>query len=281
LFAKADSQRRVLLALKDTEDQKVLQTFINFNFGEKIHCMTAADGVAATSKIQYQSFHCIVADLDLPKKSGEALLGSIRNSGLNNQTPVILIKDKQAPDFESEFSGVDFFDRPLDGSRFLMLIGKTLRLGKGDQKLCASLINFVTAGVQNFFAAYRERPLEAAGPFVGLASLMTDDLCSLVTLKSADSEIQLVVSFSSSVLSEMRSELQFLKFVDSQNIAQSLLVFTFQRVLKSYSEFFNLRPQIEIASKETLLHLEEKEVIFVELRDDLEPGVKVFVLRGE
>jgi two-component system chemotaxis response regulator CheY len=93
-----------------------------------IDAVTLARSAEAAGTFQEEKFDVIVVDLGAPTADGNALVKKIRSSGLNQNTPIVMISGDQRPGALAEGfqAGASFFAyKPIDRTRLMSLIRAT------------------------------------------------------------------------------------------------------------------------------------------------------------
>ncbi|MCB0390141.1 MAG: response regulator [Bdellovibrionales bacterium] len=135
----------ILLADDDKELLELYESFLDMHFGESVKVLTVEDGVEATNKLPFQAFDLIITDLNMPKKSGHAFIQAVKESQMNEHTPILVITGED-PDGINE-QKITILLKPLNQTKFIEVVANQLKLGKTDQRVAADLLNtFIDSG---------------------------------------------------------------------------------------------------------------------------------------
>ncbi len=113
------------------EDEKELRELIVLCFqGENIEIDTAANGLAALSKLEHNSYDAILSDLRMPEKSGFDLLTEIKQKNIH--TPVVIISafaDKPTLLSALRLGALDFIEKPFDRAELITVVFRAIEIG--------------------------------------------------------------------------------------------------------------------------------------------------------
>lgn len=129
--------RKVLVVEDDREIRKLLSDFLSENDFE---VSDAADGNAASDLLANNIYDIVLMDMMLPFKSGDVLIGELRDSKdpKKSRTPVIVLSAKTMKDTRLEvlkMGADDYIIKPFDLDEVLVHIQVVLRRsGAGDTK---------------------------------------------------------------------------------------------------------------------------------------------------
>lgn len=136
----------ILLADDDRELVELYESFLDMHFGDAVKVLKAEDGVEATNKLPFQAFDLIITDLNMPRKSGQAFIQAVRESQMNEHTPIVVITGEDSTDVDPQ--KVTILLKPLDQKKFIDVVANQLKLGKTDQRVAADLLNtFIESGL--------------------------------------------------------------------------------------------------------------------------------------
>lgn len=136
----------VLLAEDDTELLDLYESFLEMHFGEDVKIIKAEDGLEATNKLPFQAFDLIITDLNMPKKTGFAFIQAVKESQMNEHTPILVITGEDSQNIDKQKMTVLL--KPLDQTQFISTVANQLKLGKTDQRVAADLLNnFIDSGL--------------------------------------------------------------------------------------------------------------------------------------
>ena len=126
----------------EPEIRQTMQSVIENHFGTKARVIQAENGLEATSKINCQVFDCIITDLNMPKKEGEAFISSVRQNTFNGSTPVIILSGiEKGKRVAEHFKFVYFIAKPCQFDQVTKLLEVQLNVGKTNRRVSADLLN--------------------------------------------------------------------------------------------------------------------------------------------
>ena len=136
----------ILLVDDDSELLDLYESFLEMNFGDSIKIIKVRDGVEATNKLPFQAFDLIITDLNMPKKSGQAFIQAVKESHMNQHTPIVVVSGED-PD-EVDQQKVTVLIKPVDQQKYIEVVANQLKLGRTDQRVAADLLNtFIESGI--------------------------------------------------------------------------------------------------------------------------------------
>ena len=142
---KQNLKKWILLVDDERELTELYESFLEMHFGDNIKVIKAEDGLEATNKLPFQAFDLIITDLNMPKKTGQAFIQAVKESQMNEHTPVIVITGKDPEDVDLQ--KVSILLKPLDQTKFIGEVANQLKLGRTDQRVAADLLNtFIDSG---------------------------------------------------------------------------------------------------------------------------------------
>ncbi|MCB9026663.1 MAG: response regulator [Bdellovibrionaceae bacterium] len=135
----------ILIVDDDKDLVDLYESFLELHFADTVKFIKAEDGLEATSKLPFQAFDLIITDLNMPKKTGQAFIQAIKESQMNEHTPVVVITGEETTDVDPQ--KVTILLKPLDQKKFVDVVANQLKLGKTDQRVAADLLNtFIESG---------------------------------------------------------------------------------------------------------------------------------------
>jgi CheY-like chemotaxis protein/CheY-specific phosphatase CheX len=136
----------ILLAEDDTELVELYESFLEMHFGEDIKVIRADDGLEATNKLPFQAFDLILTDLNMPKKTGYAFIQAIKESSMNEHTPILVLTGEESVELDPQKHTI--LQKPIAQSKLISIIADQLKLGRTDQRVAAELLNaFIESGI--------------------------------------------------------------------------------------------------------------------------------------
>jgi CheY-like chemotaxis protein len=146
----AEALKWILVAEDDEDFLELLTTKMELALGSGVKIITASNGLEASGRLPYQAFDCIVTDLKMPVKEGQALIKTVTQSALNAKTPIVVITGEPDKSLEKKHSHLKLFEKPADLDEVIKHVESQIKLGPTDQRLTAGLLNAFINGVQEF-----------------------------------------------------------------------------------------------------------------------------------
>lgn len=144
------SHKWVLVVEDEDELRELICTSLQDHFGRDIKIVQSADGAEATTKINFQSFNCIVTDMQMPRKSGGDFILSVRESSFNETTPIIILSAHASIDVEKKFKFVNFLPKPFEPSQLFELVQNHLNLESTEKMVSANVLNCLLSSTMEF-----------------------------------------------------------------------------------------------------------------------------------
>lgn len=135
------TKKWILIADADENFRQSTRDLLISHFGKEVKIVSADDGAAAVTKIKNQTFHLIITNWNLPKKTGEELVEATRQNPFNETTPLIILSEEDLPDVEKEFEFVNFVKKPIDPFEFAQIIRNLFNLGSTEKMISASIFS--------------------------------------------------------------------------------------------------------------------------------------------
>ncbi len=164
MFLATKERKWILVVDDDPSVCESLRDLIEINFGKDILCVKAKDGMEATCKINYQRFDCIITDLKMPRKVGEAFVHSVRHNSLNETTPIIILSG--SPNMKEAAKGMNFVntvEKPFKLQEMVKLIQTNLNLKSNKNRISADIFNNLVDGVESFVNGLTHKVLQQKG----------------------------------------------------------------------------------------------------------------------
>lgn len=140
----------ILVVDDEDEIRDLIANYLEMNFNDEIRVITAPDGLVASNKLPFQAFDCIITDLKMPKREGQAFIKSIKQSPLNENTPIIVITGAPDPELTKEHPSIHLIEKPMKVQEVAELVRTQIKLGKMDQRLGADLLNALIESINKF-----------------------------------------------------------------------------------------------------------------------------------
>lgn len=136
------SAKWILLVDDEEEIRASLRELLYVTFGEdELRIVEAHDGIEATGKIKNQKFDCIITDMRMPKKEGDAFIVSVRQNPFNDETPVIMLTGYPNKKILKQFRFVYLMEKPFLHNELTELVSTQLKIGNQGGRLAADMVN--------------------------------------------------------------------------------------------------------------------------------------------
>ncbi|MCH2532865.1 MAG: response regulator [Bdellovibrionales bacterium] len=173
-----------ILLVDDEEDVRALIKQHLTSSIKDINIIEAKDGSEAMAKLSYQTFHCILTDIQMPKKDGVDLIEKIKQSNLNATTPIIVVTGFPDDQLLERFSNITFVEKPFDKSVLIQLVESQLKLGKMNQRVAANVLNAFVDATESFLKQLTQLEAEFTSPLAKAPQdQLKGDIYALVEFK--------------------------------------------------------------------------------------------------
>lgn len=135
------TRRWILIVDSDDTFRQSTHELLLSHFGKDVKVIEASDGSIALTKIKNQTFHLIITDWNIPKKSCEELIETTRGTPFNETTPMIVLSGENKQKVERDFEFVNFIKKPIDPSGFAKVIRNLFNLGSTEKMISASIFS--------------------------------------------------------------------------------------------------------------------------------------------
>jgi CheY-like chemotaxis protein len=135
------TRKWILIVDQDETFRTKMVDILDSHFGKDIKIIQSNDGSEAVSKIKNQTFHLIISEWDLEKKSCEELIEATRQNPFNQTTPLIVLSTEDRQEIEKHFEFVNFIKKPIDSFEFAKVIRNLFSLGSTEKMISASIFS--------------------------------------------------------------------------------------------------------------------------------------------
>ena len=134
---------RKWILLVDDEEQvrESIATFLDEKLGKEIKIIQASDGVEAEAKLKNQTFHLIITDIRMPRKDGEDLIATVRESNFNETTPIIVVSAYAKPSIEKKFPFISLLEKPVDFEKLEKMVRTYFCLESTEKMVSGSIFS--------------------------------------------------------------------------------------------------------------------------------------------
>ena len=147
----AFKKKWILIVDDEEEIRSAVRELLTITFGEDdLRILEAGNGLEAASKIKNQQFDCIITDMKMPKKEGDALIVSVRQNPMNAETPIIMLTGFPNKRILKEFRYVYLMEKPFLHNELTELVGTQLKIGNTGGRLAADMVNSLVSATQMF-----------------------------------------------------------------------------------------------------------------------------------
>ena len=128
-----------------------VRELLDLSFGEdEIRIVEAHNGLEGTVKIQNQQFDCIITDMRMPKKEGDALITSVRQSLFNVDTPIIMLTGYPNKKILNNMRFVYLLEKPFRHDQLVDMVATQLKMGNTGDRLAADMVNNIVNATEVF-----------------------------------------------------------------------------------------------------------------------------------
>ncbi|MCB0356660.1 MAG: response regulator [Bdellovibrionales bacterium] len=210
----------ILLADDDRELTELYESFLEMHFGENVKVLTVEDGVEATNKLPFQAFDLIITDLNMPKKSGQAFIQAVKESNMNEHTPIIVITGEDAKDVDPQ--KVTILLKPLNQNDFIDAVANQLKLGKTDQRVAAELLNTFIESGHNLLDKVAGLEVTQEPPTPKQKGIKVEgDYMVLITIRVGKIKNSFLFSFENEVVNRLGHKSGIKKEEDKKSVVQA------------------------------------------------------------
>lgn len=193
-----------ILLVDDEEDVRALIKQHLTSAIKDINIIEAKDGSEAMAKLSYQTFHCIITDIQMPKKDGVDLIEKIKQSNLNAATPIIVVTGFPDEQLLERFSNITFVEKPYDKTVLVQLVESQLKLGKMNQRVAASVLNAFVESTESFLKQLTSFDTEMASPLAKAPSeALKGDIFALIEFKHAGAVSKICFGFDKNLAAQV------------------------------------------------------------------------------
>ena len=147
------SQKWILLVDDEQEVLDSVKELLHLTFGEEeLRVVQSKDGIEATGKIKNQKFDCIITDMKMPKKEGDALIVSVRQNPMSAETPIIMLTGFPNKRILKEFRFVYLMEKPFLHNELTDLVSTQLKIGSSGSRLAADMVNSLVSATSLFLS---------------------------------------------------------------------------------------------------------------------------------
>lgn len=165
-----------------------------------LNIVLAKDGSEALGKLSYQTFHCVITDIQMPKKDGVDLIEKIKQSNLNAATPIIVVTGFPDEHLLEKFSNITFVEKPYDKSVLIELVQSQLKLGKMNQRVAANVLNAVIESTEGLLKQLVKVDAELSNPSAKSAQdELKGDIYALMEFKHQNAISKICFGFDKSL----------------------------------------------------------------------------------
>ena len=132
----------ILIVDDEQEIRDSVRELLTLTFGsDDIRIVEAKDGMEATSKVKNQMFDCIITDMRMPKKEGDAFIMSVRQNPFNESTPIIMLTSHPNKRLINDFRFIYLMEKPFLHDELTDLVANQLKIGGQGDRLAADMVN--------------------------------------------------------------------------------------------------------------------------------------------
>lgn len=149
----------VLLVDDEEEIVASVKELLLLTFGEdELKIVEARNGMDATGKVKNQKFDCIITDMKMPKKEGDALIVSVRQTPFNADTPIIMLTAFPNKKILKDFRFTYLMEKPFLHNDLTELVATQLKVGNAGDRLAADMVNNLVTAAETFLTTVIKEP---------------------------------------------------------------------------------------------------------------------------
>ena len=95
-------------------------------------------------------FDCILTDMRMPKKEGDAFITSVRQNPFNAATPIIMLTSHPNKKILNEFRFIYLMEKPFQHDELTSLVANQLKIGGKGDRLAADMVNRLVNAASSF-----------------------------------------------------------------------------------------------------------------------------------
>ncbi|MEM7646818.1 MAG: response regulator [Pseudomonadota bacterium] len=175
----------ILLVDDEEEIRSSLRELLELTFGaDCLRIVEAGNGIEATTKVNNQKFDCIVTDMKMPKKEGDAFIVSVRQNAFNEETPVVMLTGFPNRKIVEQFRFIYVVEKPFSHSDLTTIVGNQLKIGSGGERLAADMVNNLVQAATMFLTHTLKKENAHVGSPVAkkIGDDLSADFMSVVTM---------------------------------------------------------------------------------------------------
>ncbi|MCB0393856.1 MAG: response regulator, partial [Bdellovibrionales bacterium] len=197
----------ILVADDDADFLELVTVKLEMTLGSGLKIITAANGLEASSRLPYQAFDCIITDLKMPVKEGQALIKTVTQSALNGTTPIVVITGEPDRSLEKKYKQLKQFEKPADLDEVIKHVEQQIKLGPTDQRLTADLLNNFIKGVSEFIKETTQFESTLDVPYVKEENAaFQGDVFRVYDIRSGKSKARFLVGYPKTLLGSLDSK---------------------------------------------------------------------------
>ncbi len=263
----ASETKWILLVDDEQEILDSVRELLLLTFGEdKLRIIQAQNGMDATSKVKNQKFDCIITDMKMPKKEGDAFIVSVRQTPFNEDTPVVMLTGFPNEKILSDFRFLYLLEKPFNHDQLIDLVSTQLKMGNKGDRLAADMVNNIINASKMFLTtALGTEEFEFNSPVAKkLGEPLATQYVSLLNMfdKGAHNSFYLLVSDED--LLSISSKMKNLNDTSLETIAYALGQAILSHAMKSINRQNGLKASIvTLQGQDAAKSLESKRGIMI------------------
>ena len=245
-----DKKKCVLVVEDEDAFRDFVVSSLELTFEDHITVVQANDGLVATRLLNNQVFDCIITDIQMPKRDGKQFISHVRQSSLNNQTPVIVVTSN--PETPISASKVAVLPKPLNAQLLLAALKRLLKLDQGPTHPEAKLLKFLLPAMNKFITErLHTEPNQSQSTSIPDGHQLEGDFFILLRFQVEGKRHRVLISFPTALLEQVREKLALKPSANAAQVCES--------VRKKLYE--NLRYLVESLPKDMPIEIQDSELI--------------------
>ena len=144
----------ILLVDDEKDILDSVRELLMLTFGDKkLKIVESENGMDATSKVKNQKFDCIITDMKMPKKEGDAFIVSVRQNPFNEETPIIVLTGFPNERIVRDYRFTYLLEKPFVHNDLTDLVATQLKVGNKGERIAADMVNNIINASRSFLTA--------------------------------------------------------------------------------------------------------------------------------
>lgn len=269
------------MAFQDKKFMELVCGLVVNEFGDDVRFVQSADGLDATTKLNFQSFHCVILESAMNKKSCVSVASSIRNSALNSKVPILISTEPEDIKTQLSLEKIPFIyvvSKKEGATALVNLILDQLKLNVHERRLSALMLNTITDGFTQFIESTTDVNLKVQPAKLGEFKDFCTNQSVLIEIQHEWSNAEIYVNLNDQAITILKDKFPFLKNLNYDQVRKSFSSFILRKCLQELSNKKTLKTKVGLVDPETLMEFSHLKGIVMTLVDKTDFEITIFVL---